>query len=37
MKVDLTRGIARSEVKKENEEVQKAVEDDRRLVIQVRS
>uniref|UniRef100_A0A915EMR5 Cullin family profile domain-containing protein n=1 Tax=Ditylenchus dipsaci TaxID=166011 RepID=A0A915EMR5_9BILA len=34
LKVDLSKTLMRGEVKRENEEVQKTVEDDRRLVIQ---
>lgn len=35
LKVDLSKTLMRGEVKRENEEVQKTVDDDRRLVIQV--
>jgi len=35
LKVDLTKILMRSEVKKDSEEVQKSVDEDRRMVIQV--
>lgn len=35
LKVDLSKTLMRSEQKRETEEVQKTIEDDRRMVIQV--